>query len=314
MITMNESIRSVESLLNEVISDNHSSLNEAGKHILTSGGKRIRPYFVLLAGTFGSADDDTLIRTATALEIIHMASLVHDDYIDNSAKRRGVSAVHEEWNAPVAIQTGHYLLASALNLISGIDNQSYHQYFADVILEVCYGEFAQMEDQFNTAVSFTKYLRRINRKTAILLEASCKLGGLSTGAADKEIYHLGKFGHFMGMSFQIIDDVLDYTSNEAALGKPVGSDIRNGHMTLPLMCAVKHDAQLSALLAELHAGQSEDYFRQVIEAVRAAGITPALDISAAYARKAAAHLHELPETPARAKMQELLDRMTRRTH
>lgn len=311
---MNESIKEVESLLNDVINDDYSLLNEAGKHILTSGGKRIRPYFVLLSGTFGSTNDQTLIKTATALEIIHMASLVHDDYIDNSAKRRGVNAVHEEWDAPVAIQTGHYFLAAALNLIADIDNERYHQYFADVILEVSYGEFAQLEDQYQTNVTFRKYLRRINRKTAILLEASCKLGGMSTGASDKHIYHLGRFGHFVGMSFQIIDDVLDYTSTEEQLGKPVGSDIRNGHVTLPLMVALSHDAHLKQLMTELHPDQTDQYFDQVIQSVRQHGIKESLEISATYSRKAHEHLLQLPETPARAKMMKLLTRLTQRTH
>ncbi|WP_165981018.1 hexaprenyl-diphosphate synthase large subunit [Macrococcus lamae] len=311
---MNESIKSVESLLNDVISDDQTSLNEAGKHILTSGGKRIRPYFVLLSGTFGKADDETLIKTATALEIIHMASLVHDDYIDDSSKRRGVNAVHEEWDAPVAVQTGHYLLAAALNLIADIDNEYYHQYLADVILEVCYGEFAQMEDQFNKDITFRKYLRRINRKTAILLEASCKLGGISTGASEHDIYHLGRFGHYMGMSFQIIDDVLDYTSTEDQLGKPVGGDIRNGHITLPLLCALKKEPQLVELLESLHPTQTSSYYDRIIALVKTNGIDEALLISGQFTQKAYEHLKQLPSTDARYQMQELLERMTGRTH
>lgn len=304
-------IKEVEQLLYAVIQEDTSLLNEAGQHILSSGGKRIRPYFALLSGCFGP-DQKNITKTATALEIIHMASLIHDDYIDNSDRRRGVAAIHQVYSTKTAIQTGHYLLAAALHLVADIEDETYHRYFADVILEVCYGEFDQMNDRFQP-IHFTQYLRRINRKTAILLEASCRLGGLSSGASDDVVFHLTKFGHFMGMSFQIIDDILDYTSSEAELGKPVGSDIRNGHWTLPLLCALHHDHQLADMLNELNDQQNEAYFEEVIERVKNSGIQDAKNISRKYAEKAAHHLMQLPHNEARDEMAQLLERMTKRS-
>lgn len=300
----------VEALLHETIGQHSSIINEASEHILTSGGKRIRPVFVLLSGAFGTNKSDDLIKTATALEIIHMASLVHDDYIDNSDKRRGVSAIHEAYNPVIAVRTGHYLLASALQLVSTINNKAFHEYLSHVILEVCYGEFAQMEDTFKTDISFTTYLRRINRKTAILLEASCKLGAMSTDADSNDIFNLAKFGHYMGMCYQIIDDVLDYTSDEETLGKPVGGDIINGHMTLPLMCAIKQQPYIKSLIDSVH--KKEDH-EQLIEMVNRFGVEDALKVSKMYAQKAHSALDALPANEAREKMRSLLNKMTVRT-
>lgn len=308
---MQNQIKSVEHTLNSIIQENDSLLNKAGGHILSSGGKRVRPYFALLSGSFGP-DQSNIIKTATALEIIHMASLIHDDYIDNSDKRRGVQSVHQVYSTETAIQTGHYLLASALRLIADIEDEDYHRYFAEVILEVCYGEFDQMADRFHP-IHFTQYLRRINRKTAILLEASCRLGAMSAGADEKIVFHLSKFGHFMGMSFQIIDDILDYSSTEEELGKPVGSDIRNGHWTLPLMCALQHDKDLQVLLEQLYPNQDEVYFDEIISRVQQQGIEEAKRISRLYAEKAYDHLMQLPSIEARDEMENLLRRMTMRS-
>ncbi|TDM04274.1 hexaprenyl-diphosphate synthase large subunit [Macrococcus carouselicus] len=305
-------IKEVETVINEIVSADKSAINAAGAHILSSGGKRIRPYFVLLSGSFGFNRPEDLIKTAAALEIIHMASLVHDDYIDNSSKRRGVPAIHEVWDGQISVQTGHYLLAAALRLIADIDNPEFHQYFSRIILEVCYGEFEQMDDRFSRSVRFIDYLRRINRKTAVLIEASCKLGAMSTDTDDSQAFHLGRFGHFMGMSYQIMDDILDYASTEEVLGKPVGSDIRNGHVTLPLMIAARHNVQVQQLLTELHKEQSDAYFQTLIELVVEYGIEEAGSVSSRYADKAFQHLYQLPLTEERQQMENLLLKMTKR--
>ncbi|ULG71026.1 hexaprenyl-diphosphate synthase large subunit [Macrococcus brunensis] len=304
-------IKEVEAIINDIVSRDESRINAASAHILSSGGKRIRPYFVLLSGSFGQNRHVELIKTASALEIVHMASLVHDDYIDNSSKRRGKDAIHEVWDGQTSVQTGHYLLASALQLISDIDNPDFHQYFSDIILEVCYGEFDQLYDRYDSAVSLTEYLRRINRKTAVLIEASCKLGAMSTDTDAQTVFHLAKFGHFMGMSYQIIDDILDYTSSEEVLGKPVGSDIRNGHVTLPLMFAAE-DAAVKKELNRLSADQTDEYFNQLIDYVKKKGIEPASTVSRKYAEKAKFHLLQLPESDDRQQMEELLAKMTKR--
>ncbi|GGB05547.1 heptaprenyl diphosphate synthase [Macrococcus hajekii] len=305
-------IKEVEKIINEIVSGDESTINTASAHILSSGGKRIRPNFVLLSGGFGENNHQNLIKTAAALEIVHMASLVHDDYIDNSSKRRGTASIHEVWEGQTAVQTGHYLLAAALNLISVIDNPLFHEYFSSIILEVCYGEFEQLDDRFSQKVKFTDYLRRINRKTAVLIEASCKLGAMSTETDSEQLFHLGRFGHFMGMSYQIIDDILDYTSTEKVLGKPVGSDIRNGHITLPVMCAAQQDEYTQELLSQLSSKQSDDYFQLLIERVQQFGIEGATQISRHYADKAAFHLDQLPDCLERQQMEALLTKMTKR--
>lgn len=313
-------IARVEAELRHLIASDSAVLQQASMHTLQSGGKRVRPMFVLLAGLMGDESRYTqLIHTAVSLELIHMASLVHDDYIDNSDKRRGVESVHIAFNKDVALRTGHFILAKALNNVGTIDNTHFHQVFSKTILEVCYGEFDQMADRFNYPISFTQYLRRINRKTAILIEASCVLGAMSTNVSDKALFHIKQFGHYIGMSYQIIDDMLDYTSDAKTLGKPVASDIRNGHITYPVIAAVhnvnnperdKFERHIKRLKEE----QSEAVFDFIIDNVRTYGIEPTKALSRQYADKAKFHLNQLDDCKEKHFLLEIHEKMLYRVY
>lgn len=239
-----------------------------------------------------------------------MASLVHDDYIDNSDMRRGNTSVHIAFDKDTAIRTGHFLLARALQNIATVNNSKYHQIFSKTILEVCFGEFDQMADRFNYPVSFTAYLRRINRKTAILIEASCHLGALSSQLDEQSTYHIKQFGHCIGMSYQIIDDILDYTSDEATLGKPVGSDIRNGHITYPLMAAIANlkeqdDDKLEAAVKHLTSTSDDDVYQYIVSQVKQYGIEPAELLSRKYGDKAKYHLSQLQDSNIKDYLEEI---------
>ncbi|WP_414052513.1 hexaprenyl-diphosphate synthase large subunit [Macrococcus animalis] len=313
-------ITRVEQQLNLVIQSDSKVIQQASMHTLQSGGKRVRPMFVLLSGLMGDEKYyDQLMNTAVSLELIHMASLVHDDYIDNSDKRRGVESVHTAFNKSIALRTGHYLLAKALTNISQINSTKFHQIFSQTILEVCFGEFDQMSDRFKYPISFTQYLRRINRKTAILIEASCVLGAMSTEVDNKSLFHLRKFGHYIGMSYQVIDDMLDYTSDEMTLGKPVASDIRNGHITYPLMAAIHNNNnpkrhQLEQSIHHLKTEQSESIFEFIIQNVRAYGIEDARILSKRYAEKAKYHLSQLDDCDQKQYLLEIHEKMLYRVY
>ena len=291
-------IHEVTQVLYEAIQSDAALLEQASMHILQSGGKRVRPMFVLLSGLMGDEKKyDALLKTSASLELVHMASLVHDDYIDNSDKRRGHDAVHHAFGESIAIKTGHFVLAEALHLISDINDEKFHQSFANTILQVCYGELDQMNDRFVYPISMTTYLRRIKRKTAVLIEASCELGARSTNCEESVIYHLKRFGYYVGMSFQIIDDILDYISDEATLGKPAGSDLLNGHITLPLMITAKRDFRVHQLLSSICESQSitEAQLTEIIAKVRELGITESKRISSLFAEKAIQHLEQIPQ-------------------
>lgn len=313
-------ITRVEAHLNNVIHSNSNVIQQASMHTLQSGGKRVRPMFVLLTGLMG--DDkyyENLLNTAVSLELIHMASLVHDDFIDNSDKRRGVMSVHTAFDKDIALRTGHFLLAKALTNISSINQTDFHKVFSQTILEVCFGEFDQMADRFQYPISFTQYLRRINRKTAILIEASCVLGAMSTYVERSSLFHIRKFGHYIGMSYQVIDDMLDYTSNEITLGKPVASDIRNGHITYPLMAAINNKdnperLKLEQTIINLENKQNEAIFEFIINNVRTYGIEATKRLSKQYAEKAKYHLNQLPDSEEKKHLLEIHEKMLYRVY
>lgn len=309
----------VERKLQTLIQSESPVITEASLHILNAGGKRVRPMFVLLSGFLSEGNKEDLIRTAVSLELIHMASLVHDDYIDNSDKRRGNTSVHMAFNKDTAIRTGHFLLARALENIAEINHSEYHQIFSKTILEVCFGEFDQMADRFNYPISFTEYLRRINRKTAILIEASCHLGAVSTDVDSETTYHIKQFGHCIGMSYQIIDDILDYTSDEATLGKPVGSDIRNGHITYPLMAAIgalnkNENYRLEQSVVQLQPDSDEATFDYIIEQVKRHGVEISEALSRKYGDKAKFHLEQLPESNIKNYLVQIHEKMLKRIY
>ncbi|WP_414054970.1 hexaprenyl-diphosphate synthase large subunit [Macrococcus equi] len=313
-------IARVEQQLNDVIQSDSSVIQQASMHTLQSGGKRVRPMFVLLSGLMGQSKHyEQLIKTAVSLELIHMASLVHDDYIDNSDKRRGVESVHIAFDKDIALRTGHFLLAKALNNISEISHTTFHQTFSQTIMDVCFGEFDQMADRFSYPISFSQYLRRINRKTAILIEASCVLGAMSTNVEQDMLFHIRKFGHYIGMSYQIIDDMLDYTSDAETLGKPVASDIRNGHITYPLMAAIKNKnnpekKKLEHYIKHLDVKQSEEIFEFIIENVRMYGVPQTKLLSRQYADKAKYHLNQLKDGQEKIYLLEIHEKMLYRVY
>lgn len=313
-------ITRVEQQLNQIIQSNSKVIQQASMHTLQSGGKRVRPMFVLLSGLMGDIKSyDNLINTAVSLELVHMASLVHDDYIDNSDKRRGIESVHTAFDKDTALRTGHFLLAKALSNISEIKQSEFHKVFSQTILEVCFGEFDQMADRFQYPISFTQYLRRINRKTAILIEASCVLGAMSTHVDPRSLFHIRQFGHYIGMSYQIIDDMLDYTSDESTLGKPVASDIRNGHITYPLIAAINNKEnperlKLEQIIINLGNEQNETIFEFIINNVRTYGIDATRSLSKQYAEKAKFHLNQLPDSEEKKYLLEIHEKMLYRVY
>lgn len=235
---LNSDIDIIEKELEAKIQANSLLLKEASLYTLQAGGKRIRPVFVLLAGKFGNYDIEILKNVAVALEFIHMASLVHDDVIDDAELRRGKPAIKTKWGNKVAMYTGDYILALSLEIITKVKQPAVHQILANTIVEVCIGEIEQIRDKYRFNQNFRDYFRRIKRKTALLIATSCQLGAIAAGAKEDIHKKLFRFGYYVGMSYQIIDDILDFTSTEKALGKPAGGDLLQGNITAPVFYAM----------------------------------------------------------------------------
>lgn len=296
----------IEKELEKALNSSSHLLNDASLHLLQAGGKRIRPVFVLLCAKFGHYDIEKLKNVAVPFELIHMASLVHDDVIDNSDLRRGRPTVKSQWNNRVAMYTGDFIFARALEYITNIENPVAHQILAKTMVELVNGEVIQIEDKFQLNQSLKDYFRRIKRKTALLIESACELGAVASDTKSKDIIHLKRFGYFVGMSFQIIDDILDFTSTDQALGKPAGSDLIQGNITLPILL-LKDDPNVRPYIDKVLAGTLSDSERQAfLKIVRQSdAIKQAKVISDKYLQKALKEIDGLPSHPVKKKLRDI---------
>lgn len=305
----------VERCLNEEVSSREAHLNEAATHLLKAGGKRIRPVFVLLAGKFGDYNLERLSKIAVVLELIHMASLVHDDVIDDAQTRRGRPTVKAAWGSRMAMYTGDFIFARALQLLSEFPQERIHQLLAKALVQICEGEIEQIRDFYNVEQGLRTYLRRIKRKTALLIELACTLGAIVAQVPEHDMRKLRRYGHMAGMAFQIVDDILDFTSTQEKLGKPVGNDLRQGNLTLPALYALRYSPQRDRLRQRIHRHMTEEEVREAISLVLASGgIEYAEGIANRYLEKCCQALRELPQNWANRSLERIARFIGARDH
>ncbi|OKO95138.1 heptaprenyl diphosphate synthase component II [Geobacillus proteiniphilus] len=302
---LSDDLAAVEEELERTVRSEYGPLGEAALHLLQAGGKRIRPVFVLLSARFGHYDFERIKHVAVALELIHMASLVHDDVIDDADVRRGRPTIKARWSNRFAMYTGDYLFARSLERMAELDSPRAHQVLAKTIVEVCRGEIEQIKDKYRFDQPLRTYLRRIRRKTALLIAASCQLGALAAGAPEAVANRLYWFGHYVGMSFQITDDILDFTGTEEQLGKPAGSDLQQGNVTLPVLYALC-DEQVRAKITAVNADTDVEEMAAVLAAIKQTdAIERSYALSDRYLEKALRLLNELPANEARTLLHDL---------
>ncbi|MHA6251097.1 heptaprenyl diphosphate synthase component II [Oceanobacillus sp. CAU 1775] len=292
----------IETSLNQVIQADHPILRNASTELLQAGGKRIRPVFVLLAGQLGDFQAEQISKAAVSLELIHMATLVHDDVIDEAELRRGKPTIKHTYGNRVAMYTGDYILARALEEISTIENPKVHRALSKSLVEVVFGEIEQIEDKFNWDQNLRDYLRRIKRKTALLIATSCQLGSILSGLPDKEVKAMHQYGYYIGMSYQIIDDILDFTATSRQLGKPAGNDLLQGNITLPVLYGMKNETFNKLLMEVFHEPEAvtESEMDHVIEALKMTdAIKESYKLSDLYLKKAIDSLNIFPESRAK---------------
>jgi octaprenyl-diphosphate synthase len=296
-----EDLDLLHALLERELAADDPFVSELVRHVLSTRGKMVRPALVCLsAGASGGAGEARL-WLAAAVELIHVASLIHDDIIDQSEIRRGVSTVNVQWGNQIAVLLGDYLFAKAFDLLSRIRHPDVAPTLAVATVKMSQAEIMQIKFGQEPHGDESAYFEIIAGKTAYLISAACRAGGLVAGnsaAADR----LGAFGLHWGMAFQITDDALDLTSREDTLGKPIHSDIPSGKVTLPVIRALAEaSAQDRARLLGLLAGGARDGDRDEIQRllVRYGGIDYALDTAGRYSRQAAEAL--APLAPGLAK-------------
>lgn len=316
--SLKSDLQAIEDDMSRTVTSDMPTLSEASQHLMKAGGKRLRPVFVLLSGKFGRYSLDTVKKVAVPLELIHMATLVHDDVIDDAETRRGQLTVKSKWDNRIAMYTGDFIYAKALTVVSELGNPRIHQILSNAIVQMCIGEMEQVRDFFETDQSIRNYLLRIRRKTALLIAISCQLGALATDAPKRHSDALYRFGYNVGMAFQITDDLLDICGTEKAIGKPPGSDLRQGNITLPVLCALQDPELKDRLLAEIRLIRQSEGAADSSAAVRlvreSRGIKDSEKLADRYIAKAVKALGELPDLTAKRNLTEIARFVAKRSY
>lgn len=298
----------IEAALRESIEAEHPVLHKASIELLDAGGKRIRPVFVLLAGQMGNYDIHQIKKVAVSLELIHMATLVHDDVIDEAELRRGRPTTKSLYGNRVAMYTGDYLLARALEEATTIKDSHVHRLLSKTLVEVCFGEIEQIKDKYIWDQTLRDYLRRIKRKTALLIASSSKLGAIVSGMNEKDASRLYQYGYNIGMSYQIIDDILDFTSSAKELGKPAGNDLLQGNITLPVLYAMKNkdfSQMLRKTFKNPDAVDEQELSELITKLKHSDAIKQSYKVSNLYLEKALKSLDPLPASRAKQTLQDI---------
>lgn len=290
---------------------------EIGGYVLMGRGKRVRPALVLLASRLsGPGDPGEEVLLAALVEIIHTASLIHDDIVDKTRRRRGRDSAHARWGVNVTVLLGDYLYIRSIGQSLGARDTRVIRILTDASARMIEGELAEIAAGGGTALSEAAYLDILAKKTAALFEACCRLGAVCGGApADRE-EALADYGRDLGMCFQLVDDLLDFSGDPRVLGKPTLSDLREGRLTLPLIRALARDGKdlgprLDGLLRRRTIPPAER--REILEIVRSRdGLAGTFETARAYAERARARLAAFPPSPVRAALDRLADYALRR--
>ncbi len=284
-------------------------IQEVTSYLLQAKGKRVRSALTLLgAGAFGPLPSSA-IPVATAVEMIHLATLIHDDVIDGATTRHGLLALHRRFNERISILLGDHLFAKAFVLFASVGNIRVVEIMANVVYVMCQGEIEQNLNCYKTELQTEgKYLERIGKKTAILMGESCRVGAILADAGQAMEEAIYDYGYNLGISFQITDDLLDFTASTERLGKASGSDLKSGVVTLPVIHALKETGYAGQIRELIRPGIGD---REVAEARELLASSGSLEYASLMAEK---HLHlarealnRLPDGPNRCLLQQISD-------
>ena len=269
------------------------------ERMIDSGGKRLRPAMLLAAARFGEYDFEKIKPLAISIELIHTATLIHDDIIDDSVLRRGISSIQSALGKDVAVFTGDFIFCKVFGLLASSEYHYMLESVAKVMYQICEGELKQREELFNTDIKFRNYLYRIRRKTAILFALSAQMGAIAAKTSKNTHKALYNYGINVGMAFQLIDDVLDIKGDEKKLGKPAGNDIRKGVITLPAIYALTHCDErrvLKQLLQNRFLNDNEvDTALSIVK--KSGGVEYTESLAKRYIQRAQSSIGKLPDIP-----------------
>ncbi len=307
-------LNQVEARLRSEARADFGPLAEVIEAIIESGGKRIRPALVLLSGHLRSVDEEHLLRLATSVEMLHLATLIHDDLLDKALVRRGAPTISSKWSEKATVLAGDFVLAKAAKISAQVQNFAVMSIFADAAMVLCEGEIRQDFNGHGQSTDRAEYYQHIFAKTASLFAACTESAAALSEATLEERNALRTYGHSLGMAFQIIDDVLDFVGTQDEIGKPVGNDLRQGLVTLPTIYFYEQDARRKTLDSLFsHNGHTEQELHQVVEWIRTSpAIQAARDEARQQAEQARRSLEIFPESPYRTALLELAEYVVER--
>ena len=300
-------IEAVEQRMLSQADDYHGDLKSALSLLLGSGGKRIRPRIILLLGKILQGDEDVLITLASAIELLHTATLVHDDLIDGALLRRGIPTLNAKWSTAATVLTGDFIFASAAFLAAKTRSIEVMSIFSKTLMTIVNGEVNQL---FSSRCNTSKedYYQRIYAKTASLFETSTHTTAIVSQISPSKVETIRRFGYELGMAFQIVDDVLDYTGDQSVVGKPVGGDLRQGLITLPMLYYIQsnpdHDG-IKELLSD-NCVKNEETIDNLITAIaHSNAIDQSLEEAEQFSNRALDLISDLPDSAEKEELIEL---------
>jgi len=283
-------------------------LSEQLSHVVRNGGKGIRPALTLLAGKFYNYHLEYLLSMAVAVELMHTATLVHDDTIDKSLVRRGKPTIYKIWGEEPSVLLGDYLFAKAGEFVSDTHCPRVIKLFSQTLATISSGELNQLFGAFKLEQTRQHYFQRISSKTASLFSLATESGAILSEAPEKSVKALKDYGYNLGIAFQIVDDILDFTGTEERLGKPVGSDLAQGTLTLPAILLLEHYPEDNPVKRLFETKDKQKNIEPAIELIRNSSIVQeCYRIASEYRTKACHNLDLLPENASSQALTELAD-------
>lgn len=305
----------VEEQLQSAAQTDYQLLTDLLKHVLSREGKRLRPTITLLAGRMFREEIGAHVPLATAVELLHTATLVHDDLIDNAATRRGLPTLNSLWSSRAAVLAGDYLFAKSADLVASTENVRVMGLVARTLMVICGGELRQMFGANDWQVGRLEYYERIYRKTASLFVMAAETGAILAGADPRHVQAFATYGHQLGLAFQIVDDILDFTSDESELGKPTGNDLRAGTLTLPALLLLEAYPGDNPIQRMLSNGDREAEAERAIEMIRnSTVIADSYRIAGEFCAAAREAIRDLPDDDRRRSLAVLTEYVLERRH
>ena len=311
-------LKEIDDALNQSLGTRVPVVADIVRYSLLGAGKRIRPLLFVLSSHLCGYKGEDVYRLSTLFEYVHAASLVHDDVLDNADLRRRKPSVRQVWGNAAAVLGGDFLYSAASAIAVECRNLELIRLLSDLLKRMVEGQFLELEHTHNWKISKAEYMEIIAAKTAALMRAACNSGAMVAGADEKTVQHLGEFGSNLGIAFQLMDDLLDYTSSEEVFGKPVGKDLKEGKITLPLVYFVSELERAEVeRLAELFKSQkaSDQDYQDLVRRVRVNGAIERVRSEASeYVARAGELLKLFPDSPVKQGLLELGGYILTRRH